>query len=61
MKLIFKTLLIGAVLCLAGQTASAQTLKDILGIDLAPKAFAQAILAAKETVHTCPVCQNLTD
>ncbi|MBR5013368.1 MAG: DUF4923 family protein [Bacteroidales bacterium] len=31
MKLIFKTLLIGAVLCLAGQTASAQTLKDILG------------------------------
>ena len=31
MKLIFKTLLIGAVLCFAGQTASAQTLKDILG------------------------------
>ena len=31
MKLIFKTLLIGAVLCLTGQTASAQTLKDILG------------------------------
>ena len=25
------------------------------------KAFAAAILAAKETVHTCPVCQNLTD
>ena len=25
------------------------------------KAFAQAILNAKETVHTCPVCQNLTD
>ena len=23
--------------------------------------FAQAILAAKRTVHTCPVCQNLTD
>ncbi len=23
--------------------------------------FAQAILAAKNTVHTCPVCQNLTD
>ncbi len=23
--------------------------------------FAQAILKAKETVHTCPVCQNLTD
>lgn len=31
MKLIFKTLLIGAVLCFAGQAASAQTLKDILG------------------------------
>ena len=25
------------------------------------KAFADAILAAKQTVHTCPVCQNLTD
>ena len=25
------------------------------------KAFAEAIMAAKETVHTCPVCQNLTD
>ena len=25
------------------------------------KAFADAILAAKESVHTCPVCQNLTD
>ena len=23
--------------------------------------FADAILAAKSTVHTCPVCQNLTD
>lgn len=23
--------------------------------------FAQAILEAKRTVHTCPVCQNLTD
>ena len=25
------------------------------------KAFAEAILAAKQTIHTCPVCQNLTD
>ncbi len=24
-------------------------------------AFAEAILEAKKTVHTCPVCQNLTD
>lgn len=23
--------------------------------------FAQAILAAKKSVHTCPVCQNITD
>ena len=25
------------------------------------QSFAQAILTAKQTVHTCPVCQNLTD
>ena len=25
------------------------------------QAFADAILTAKNTVHTCPVCQNLTD
>ena len=25
------------------------------------QAFANAIIEAKETVHTCPVCQNLTD
>jgi recombination protein RecR len=25
------------------------------------EAFAEAILEAKRTVHTCPVCQNLTD
>lgn len=25
------------------------------------KEFAEAILEAKRTVHTCPVCQNLTD
>ena len=25
------------------------------------QAFADAILEAKKTVHTCPVCQNLTD
>ena len=25
------------------------------------QAFAEAILEAKNTVHTCPVCQNLTD
>ena len=25
------------------------------------QSFADAIIAAKKTVHTCPVCQNLTD
>lgn len=25
------------------------------------QAFSEAILAARQTVHTCPVCQNLTD
>ena len=25
------------------------------------QAFADAIVEAKKTVHTCPVCQNLTD
>ncbi len=25
------------------------------------QAFADAIIAAKKTVHTCPICQNLTD
>ena len=25
------------------------------------QAFADAIVAAKQTVHTCPICQNLTD
>ena len=25
------------------------------------QAFADAIIRAKETVHTCPICQNLTD
>ena len=31
-----------------------------LPLDEAQK-FADAILSAKQTVHTCPVCQNLTD
>ena len=34
----------------------------ILGLPEAEaQAFADAILQAKQTVHTCPVCQNLTD
>ena len=34
----------------------------VLGLPLQDaEAFAEAILQAKKTVHTCPVCQNLTD
>lgn len=34
----------------------------VLGLsDGEAQAFADAILQAKQTVHTCPVCQNLTD
>ena len=29
--------------------------------DDAAAEFASAILQAKKTIHTCPVCQNLTD
>jgi len=34
----------------------------VLGLSLEDaQAFADAIMEAKRTVHTCPVCQNLTD
>ncbi len=34
----------------------------VLSLPLADaEGFAEAILEAKKTVHTCPVCQNLTD
>ena len=34
----------------------------VLGMPLSDaQAFADAIMEAKRTVHTCPVCQNLTD
>lgn len=34
----------------------------VLGLsDMDAQAFADAIVQAKQTVHTCPVCQNLTD
>ena len=34
----------------------------VLGLPLEDaKSFADAIMEAKRTVHTCPVCQNLTD
>lgn len=42
---------------------SAQRLAfHVLGMsDADAQAFADAIVEAKRTVHTCPVCQNLTD
>ena len=34
----------------------------VLGLpEVDAQAFANAIMEAKKTVHTCPVCQNLTD
>ena len=34
----------------------------VLGLsDTDAQAFADAIITAKKTVHTCPICQNLTD
>ncbi len=34
----------------------------VLGLsDVEAQSFADAIVEAKRTVHTCPVCQNLTD
>lgn len=34
----------------------------VLGLsDTDAQAFADAIVTAKQTVHTCPICQNLTD
>ena len=34
----------------------------VLGLPMEEaKAFSEAIITAKETVHTCPICQNLTD
>jgi len=34
----------------------------VLGLPMEEaRAFAEAIVEAKRTVHTCPVCQNLTD
>ena len=34
----------------------------VLGLSMdEAQAFADAIIAAKRTVHTCPMCQHLTD
>lgn len=46
---------------IGGKTAQRLAFR-ILEMPLADaQAFADAILEAKHTVHTCPVCQNLTD
>ncbi len=46
---------------IGGKTAQ-RLAYHVLSLPLADaQEFAEAILKAKETVHTCPVCQNLTD
>lgn len=45
-----------------GKKSASRLAFHILGLpEQEVQAFASAILEAKENVHTCPVCQNLTD
>lgn len=46
---------------IGGKTAQRLAFHVLSLPDEEAAAFAQAILEAKQTVHTCPVCQNLTD
>ena len=46
---------------IGGKTAQRLAFHVLELDDADAQAFADAILAAKQTVHTCPVCQNLTD
>ena len=46
---------------IGGKTAQRLAFHVLSLPDQEAEAFAQAILEAKKTVHTCPVCQNLTD
>ena len=46
---------------IGGKTAQRLAFHVLELDDSDAKAFAEAILAAKQTVHSCPVCQNLTD
>ena len=46
---------------IGGKTAQRLAFHVLELDDEEAKAFADAIMAAKQTVHTCPVCQNLTD
>ncbi len=45
-----------------GRKSASRLAFHILGLPAGEaEAFAEAILAAKRNIHTCPVCQNLTD
>jgi len=46
---------------IGGKTAQRLAFHMLSLSDDEAQAFADAILEAKRTVHTCPVCQNLTD
>ena len=46
---------------IGGKTAQRLAFHVLELDDADAKSFADAILVAKQTVHTCPVCQNLTD
>ena len=45
-----------------GKKSASRLAFHILSLpEMEAEAFAEAILAAKRNIHTCPVCQNLTD
>ena len=45
-----------------GKKSASRLAFHILGLpEGEAEAFAEALLAAKKNIHTCPVCQNLTD
>ena len=46
---------------IGGKTAQRLAFHVLSIPDEEAQAFADAILEAKRTVHTCPICQNLTD
>ena len=46
---------------IGGKTAQRRAFHVLSLPDEEARAFAEAIVEAKRTVHTCPVCQNLTD
>ena len=46
---------------IGGKTAQRLAFHVLSLPDVEAQAFADAILEAKRTVHTCPICQNLTD